>query len=88
MDSALFHSIFHRGQSCVVFFLDMDATRAACVRNDLGPPSSVQALAESVMGLIDNAGKVERAEAAVDERSAALHKNAAKIVGLEFKLPE
>lgn len=53
---------------------------------DLGPPKSVETLAESVLVLIKNSGQVERAKAALDDLNTALTAKYATVVGLKSKL--
>lgn len=40
----------------------MNSIRAACVRIDLWDPTLVETLSNSVMGLVDNAGRAGRTE--------------------------
>lgn len=67
-------------------FFDMEAIRAVCARNDLGVPNSVETLTNSVLVLIDNAGRFARAYAAVEDLTAAVDAKFATIVNLESKL--
>lgn len=59
---------------------------AACVRLDLGSPNSVESLAASVVGMVENSDRFERAETSVGDLTAELTAKYATIVGLESEL--